>query len=146
VTTGRWRRGSSLWFAVPLALGAAVRAVPTAVALDEWVRELAAYAPASAFLLGAGAGRLLTANTDLPRLKRTVGGGSPVALLSHFGMGALFMLAHLMRGDVVPWGNPATIFFFGLLSLVLFGWLTVPLGAGCGALAWYVRRWWLASG
>lgn len=146
MTTGRRRRrGRSLWFAVPLALGAALPAVSIAVALDEWVRELAAYAMPSAFLLGAGAGRQLTANTDLPRLKRAVGGGSLVALLSHFGMGALFMVAHLLRGDVVPFGNPATIFFFGLLSIILFGWLTVPLGAGCGALAWYVRRWWLAS-
>ena len=146
MTTGRRRRrGRSLWFAVPLGLGAAVPAVSIAVALDEWVRELAAYAMPSAFLLGAGAGRLLTANADLPRLQRAVGGGSLVALLSHFGMGALFMVAHLLRGDVVPFGNPATIFFFGLLSIILFGWLTVPLGAGCGALAWYVRRWWLAS-
>ena len=146
MTSGRRRRpGRSLWFAVPLALGAALPAVSIAVALDEWVRELAAYALPSAFLLGAGAGRLLTADTDLPRLKRAVGGGSLVALLSHFGMGALFMVAHLLRGDLVPWANPATIFFFGLLSLILFGWLTVPLGAGCGALAWYVRRWWLAS-
>jgi len=143
-TTRQRRRGSSLWFAVPLALGAALPAVPIAVALGEWVRELALYAVPSAFLLGVGVGRLLTANTDLPRLERSIGGGSLVALLSHFGMGLLFMLAHLLRGDVVPWGNPATI-FFGLLSLILFGWLTVPLGAGCGALAWYVRRWWLAS-
>ena len=144
MTTGRQRRrGRSLWFAVPLALGAALPAVPIAVAADEWVGELAAYALPSAFLLAAGAGRLLTANTDLPRLERAVGGGSLVALLSHFGMGALFMLAHLLRGELVPWGNPATILFFGLLSLVLFGWLTLPLGAGCGALAWFLRRWWL---
>jgi hypothetical protein len=135
------RHGRHLWFAVPLALGAALPAVPVAIALDEWVAELAAYAVPSAFLLGAGAGRLLTAKTVIPRLERAIGGGSLVALLSHFGMSALFMLAHLLRGQVIPFGQPVTILFYGLLSLILFGWLTLPIGAGCGALAWYLRRW-----
>ena len=145
--TTRWqrRRGRSLWFAVPLALGAALPAVPIAVGLDEWVRELAVYAVPSAFLLGLGAGRLLTADRDLPRLERVVWGGALVALLSHFGMGALFMLAHLLRGEVVPFGNPGMLIVLVPLSLILFGWLTVPLGAGCGALAWYLRRRWLPS-
>ena len=146
MTIGRQpRRGRSLWFAVPLALGAALPAVPVAIAFGEWVAELAAYAVPSAFLLGAGAGRLLTAEAVLPRLERAIGGGSLVALLSHFGMSALFMLAHLLRGQVIPFGNPVTIFFYGLLSLILFGWLTLPLGAGCGALAWHLRRWRLRS-
>ena len=146
MTTGRQRRrGRALWFAVPLALGAALLAVPIAFALDEWVRGLALCALPSAFLLGAGAGRLLTANTDLPPLERAIVGGSLVALLSHVGMGTLFMLAYLLRGEFVPFGNPVTILFLGLLSLILFGWLTVPLGAGCGALAWFLRSRWLRS-
>jgi hypothetical protein len=75
VTTGRRRRGRSLWFAAPLALGAALP-VPVTIGLHGWIRELAAYAVTSAFLLGAGFGRVLTADTDLPQLKRAIGGGS----------------------------------------------------------------------
>jgi hypothetical protein len=68
-----------------------------------------------------------------------------VVVLSHFGMGVFFMLAHLLRGDVVPLDDPVAIFVLGVVTLTFLGWLTIPLGAGCGALAWYVRRWWLTS-
>jgi len=50
---------------------------------------------------------------------------------------ALFALYHVVRGELVPFGNLVTVPVLGALSILVAGWLTVPVGFACGALAWH---------
>lgn len=119
----------------PLTVAAAITALPWAFAGGTLV--LTAFgAITTALLVSVGFGRVLTASRPSPRLVSAIAAGVLVALLSHLGMALVWVLSDIGQGQFAI-GDVLALAF---VSLLYYGWVTLPAGAIAGGIACSRRR------
>lgn len=133
-----WPTGS---LAGCLGVAAAVAGLPWAFVGDD-LRGLAASAVVAAVLLGLLAERVLARSPVTDGVGALA--GIVVAALAHPGMALLFSAVQAPTGEIRSAGEFAVgVFGATLLTLLYWGWVTLPLGGLGGFVAGRVvmRRW-----
>lgn len=106
-------------------------------------------ASAAAFLLSYIFWGFFILKKEISSYIRGIVVGMWIAMISHPVMwylfllfGYVFQIKGSMGGDPMnPWQGLWAALVYSVPSLLLAGWLTIPLGAGTGAfLIWYERR------
>ena len=114
--------------------------------LEGTVTTVAAFAATAAALVGVGAWRLIVATTDSP-LRLGAYAGFVVGLIAHPLCWFLYLAVHVAR-EQIPLGQSVYSMAFGVVfmtavhtlsSLVIVGWMSVPLCAALGYMAKWIK-------